>query len=208
MADVLRVAKSQAISLFEAMGLSTAKKWSLKKLTEKINEIETEPDEPLDDEEMESLLDDLLNSAEAVVVEDGDFETDSDNDTDDDDADEEQEQEEEAEDDDEEEEEPPTKTKKAKGKAKAKGKDKAKGKAKAKTGRSRENSIDAVTIAILTAKPMKLDALVAKLVKQFPDRDPEALERTTKRRLSGYLQARHNVEINKSEKGIYSIEAA
>jgi hypothetical protein len=60
-------------------------------------------------------------------------------------------------------------------------------------------------LALLRAKPMKLPTLVEKLSKEFPDRDVDTLERTTKRRLSGYLQAKFGIEIEKSKKGTFSI---
>jgi hypothetical protein len=199
MAEALEIPQSNAVALFLAMGLKTAKKWDCDKLTKKINEIEAEPDEPFEDEELDELMDSLLDADEAVVIPD-EAEDEDDEDVDDDG------------DDDDDGEEKKTAKKKAKGKGKAKGKtkDKKKTKGKAKKtaapGRKRENSIDAVTLGLIKSKPMTLESLMKQLTLKFPDNDPDTLKRTTKRRLTGYLQAKYGVEIEKSAKGAYSVK--
>jgi outer membrane biosynthesis protein TonB len=207
---VLEVVKSQAIALFIALGFGTAKKWKLDKLTEKINAIEEAPDEPLEDEELDELLDNLLEAPEAVVVEDEEEEEDdddSDDDSEDDsDDDDDSNDDDDDDDDDDEEEKPKKKDKKGKDKKKdKKGKDKKKDK-KEKPKKKKGKSIDQATLELLQKKPIKFDALLAALCKQFPENDEDTLKRTTRRRLTGHLQNKFGVKILKSKKGAYSVE--
>jgi hypothetical protein len=208
MAKKLEVSQSDAVALFEALGLKTAHKWTLAKLTDKINEITETPDEPLGDSELDGLLDELMEAEEAVVVEDEEEEPDEDDvASDEDDGDEDDDN---GDDDDEDEdgEEEEEEEEKPKAKKKGKGKSKPKAKAKGKSGKakgSREGSIDSVTVALLKATPMTLKKLVKAIQKKFPDKDAEALERTTKTRVSGYLQGK-GIKIVKNDKGVYSVK--
>jgi len=215
--SALVVKKSQAIALFEAMGFKTAKKWDLAKLTEKINEIEKGPDEPFDDEDLDALIDELMEAEEAVVLDDEVAEPDDDDEEgededDDDDAeaeDDEDEDEQEADDDDEQEDEKPKKSKKGdkvkkdKKEKKEKKDKKEKVKGEKKAGGSREKSLDKVTLGILKEGTSTLKQIVKALKKEFPDHDAETLERTTKRRVTGYLQTKYGVKITKNDDGTY-----
>jgi outer membrane biosynthesis protein TonB len=193
----LQIPKSKAVALFVAMGFKTAKKWSCEKLTDKINQIDTEPDEPFEDEELDGLMDDLLDAEEAVVVPDEE----------DEEVEEQEEVTKEVDEDEDVEEEKPKKKGKGKKAGKKAAKEKApKEKKEKKAGRKRENSIDAVTLALIQSKPMTLETILKNLEKQFPDNDPETLKRTTKRRLTGYLQNKYGVTIEKSDKGAYSVK--
>jgi len=186
--EVLQIPKSQAIALFEGLGFKTAKKWDCDKLTEKINAIEEAPDEPFDDPDLDELMDNLMEAEEAVVFDDTDEETPEDEDD---------------EDFEEKKEEPKPKSKKKDKKAAKKEKPKTKSKAPAKKN---GESIDQITLDLLKAKPMKLEALHKAVCKKFPEHDEEALLRTTKRRLTGHLANKFGVEIVKDEKGTYSVE--
>lgn len=68
MAKVLKVEKTKAVSLFMALGFKTASKWDAKKLHEKINAIEEAPAEPLDDEVLDGLLDEILGSDVIEII--------------------------------------------------------------------------------------------------------------------------------------------
>jgi outer membrane biosynthesis protein TonB len=68
MAKVLKVEKAKAVSLFMALGFKTASKWDAKKLHEKINAIEEAPAEPLDDEVLDGLLDEILGSDVIEII--------------------------------------------------------------------------------------------------------------------------------------------
>lgn len=186
MYEALQIPKSQAIALLVALGIKIAKKWDCKKLTERINAIEELPDEPFDSDELEEIADKLMEVDEAVVVPD--------------EGDEEEPDDDEIEDDEEEpvKEKPKKKAKKEKAKPKTKAKP-------AKAKKEKKESIDSVTLELLKAKPMKLDTLVSAVIKKFPDNDPEALKRTTKRRLHGHLQAKFGVKIEQSDKGVYKV---
>jgi hypothetical protein len=200
MADQLEVPKSQAIALLVALGMKGAKKWDCDKLTDKLNAIEELPEEPFEDtmdvdgEDLDELGEHLMDADEAVVI-DPDAEPEEDEPEDDEDDVEDDV------DDDEEEDEPEPKKSKKKDKKAAKKKEKKKA-AKKETG----PSIDQVTLDLLKAKPMKLETLHKAVCKKFPEKDEEALLRTTKRRVSGHLANKFGVEIVKSEKGVYSVE--
>lgn len=208
----LTVKKSQAVKLFDAMGLKTAKKWDLEKLTEKINDIQEVPDKPLEDEEMDALLDELMEAEEAVVVDDDEDETTDDDEEPDEDAEDKEEEDEdedkedededgdedEDEDGDEDEEEPKKKSKKT---VKKSGKNDKKDK---KPKKERGESIDNVTVALLKQEPMSLEKLHKALTKKFPDHDSDVLLRTTRRRLTGHLQSK-GFKVHKDDKGKYSI---
>lgn len=204
MAKKLKISQGDAVAIFEALGFKTARKWSIDKLTTKLNEMTETPDEALDDDRLNEILDKLMEVDEAVVTPDEpEEEPDEDEDENgDEDEDEASEEGDEDEDEDEDEEKPKKKPKK-----KGKNKPKKKGaKEKSKKSRGpRENSIDNTTVELLKAKPMTLKGLVSALAKKFPDRDVEVLERTTKRRLTGYLQNKLGITIKKSDKGVYSI---
>jgi hypothetical protein len=75
---------------------------------------------------------------------------------------------------------------------------------KPKITRHRDNSIDNVTIKLLEERPRTLEELHEALKKQFPGR--EALLRTTKRRVTGYLQDKYGVKIHEDDNGVYSIK--
>ena len=212
----LEIPKSLAIALLKAMGFKTAKKMDLDKLTENINAIEELPDEPFDTEELEAISGKLMDAETAIVVDDvEDDEDDADDDDaepedddleddDNDDTEETEVEEEEAEDDEEDVEEKPKKKKKKDKKAK---KEKTK-KTKAKSDtvvKAKKESLDSVTLELIQTKPMTVASLVKTLLKKFPDKDEEALTRTTKRRLTGHLQTKYDVEIEKSKKGAYSV---
>ncbi len=77
---------------------------------------------------------------------------------------------------------------------------------KLKISAPRHGTINDVTIELLKEGPKTLEELHEALKKQFPDRDPEALLRTTKRRLGGYLQNKYGVRIHRDKNGEYSIE--
>jgi len=187
---LLKVPKSQAIALFVSMGFATAKKWNCKKLTEKINAIDAAPDEPLETEELDELMDNLMEFEEAIVEDEEADDADEDGDEDggeeatDDDGD--------GDDDDDDDDEEEVKTKKGK-----------KGK---KEAVEKKESLDSATLALLKTKPMKIESLVKALLRAFPDKDEETLTRTTLRRVSGHLQGKYGVEITKSKKGAYSVE--
>jgi hypothetical protein len=79
-----------------------------------------------------------------------------------------------------------------------------KGKKAAK--KSPKKTIDKVTMELLR-KPggMTLNSIHKALLKDFPGHDSDVLKQTTKRRLHGYLQAKHGVNIKKDDNGKYSI---
>ena len=218
----LEVSKSQAIALLVALGFKTAKRMNCKKLTEKLNAIEEVPGEPMETEELDALIDELMNVDEAIVIEDEEeidediedvdtFDEDSDNEEDTEDVDDDEDTEDA---DDEEEEE--VKPKKGKKDKKAKEEDKPKPKPKTKTKikeqskerktRTKGKSMDSVTMDLLKKKPITMEVLVKAVAKEFPEADEEVLTRITKRRVTGHLQKKYNVTITKSKKGAYSIE--
>jgi len=185
MSEELQIPKSQAVALLVSLGIKIAKKWDCAKLTERINEIEELPDEPFDSDELDELADKLMECDEAVVIPDKGDEPEEE-DIEDDELEEEVE------------EKPKKKAKKEKPKKEKKEKP-------AKPKKERGPSIDQVTLDLLKAKPMKEETLVAAIVKKFPDNDPEALARTTKRRLHGHLQAKFGVKIEQNDKGVYKV---
>ena len=203
MSKALQVPKSQAIALFVSMGFATAKKWNCKKLTEKINAIDAAPDEPLETEELDELMDNLMQVEEAVVVEEeGEDEEVGDDNEGEEVTDDEEEATDNDEDMDDEDEEEVMSNKDKKGKKAKEGK---KDKKKA-VKKEKKESLDAATLALLKTKPMRIESLVKALLRVFPEHDEETLTRTTKRRVSGHLQSKYDVEITKSKKGAYSIE--
>jgi len=215
MADALLIPKDQAIALLVALGFKTAKKKDCKKLTEMINAIEEAPDEPMETEELDALMDSLMGAEEAVVVEDADEEVDDvdededevvedeDDDIDEDENDDADDDGEEDEDEDEDEEVKPKKNNK---KDKKKTKSKTKTKEKKTVKKEKKESFDSATLELLQTKPMKIETLVKALLKRFPDADEEKLTRTTKRRVTGHLQNKYGVKITKSKNGAYSVE--
>lgn len=186
---MLKVKRSLAVKLFYQMGYQLAKKWSNEKLTEKLNAIETEPDEPFEREELDKLMDDLMDSEEAVVVPD----------------DEEKERKEMA-----------TKTKRRpKGRTKPKAqtrtsrtKPKFK-KPKPKAKKEKAPTIDDLTFECIQGKGMSLKAIVGVLMKKFAHKDrfddEEHVTKMTRRRLTGHIQTKYGVKIVKSDRGIYSV---
>ena len=214
----LEVPKSQAIALLVALGFKTAKRMNCEKLTEKLNAIEEVPGEPMETEELDALIDELMNVDEAIVIEDAEEEVEDDDDEDtededvDDDTDDDEEDAEEEDTEDADEEEEDVKPKKGKKDKKTKKEDKPKTKkkivekSKERKTRVKGKSRDSVTMELLQKKPHTIEALVKAVAKEFPEDEEEKLTRITKRRVTGHLQKKYNVTITKSKKGAYSIE--
>lgn len=209
----VKIPKSQAIELLVALGYKSAKRMNCEKLTETINEITEVPGEPMETEELDALIEQLMDGDEAKVVDEEDID-DEDEVEEEETEDTEEEENEEDEDSDLEDEEEDVKPKKGKkGKKEKKAKEEKKPKKNKITEKKQEKktrvvgkSMDSLTMELLARKPMKIETLVQGVMKEYPDADEEVLTRTTKRRVTGHLQKKYNVVITKSKNGAYSIE--
>lgn len=209
----MQVTKVKAVSLLVALGVATAKKWSVARLTKEIRKINTlvEEDQEVDGDGNQELLDELLeaieNETEITVVEGkkaagkgtakkgakGTKKKSTKKKTPPADEDEEEEDEEEA---------PAPKKGKKKTAADGKG-----GKTKKGKKPPKKVGVIATIIEILkkatSKKPVSKDDIVTQLADAFPERDADSMRKTVNVQVPTRIQGDKGLTVNKNDNGYW-----
>lgn len=204
--QAMKISRSDAVALMEALDYKTAARWSLKKLADKITGLPDILDEEteIEDKKLSKLLKEVLNAVEnddeIVVLED---------------EVEEEETEEEA----------PKPKKKGDKKTAKRGSKKASDDEETETEAEEEESVPVkpkpakkgpgkrgvgVIATIIeelrkasAKKPTTKEKILAVLVKKFPDRDPKAMKSTVSSQIPSGLRTEKGLVVQSNDKGIW-----
>lgn len=176
----MQITKEKVVGIFEALDFKTASKWTPKKMQQQIKKLPelTDDETNLDDDELNSLLDDLLaavDSEEAVEIEAPETKKAGGGKV------------------------VKKSSKKKTTTAKKTGPKKAGGNGKPGV----IGSILEFLQAASAKKPLTKEQIVAKLANRFKDRDPESMAKTVNVQVPSRISAEKGVNVEKNENGYY-----